>query len=97
MGVFEMVKLESAKSMMGTKLTKRSRTQVAATSNGILTVIGGGDTATCCSKYGTEDKVPPLPQHTHTHTCAHTHTRTHTHTHTHAAPSTAPRTGYFTH
>jgi len=24
----------------------------------VLTVIGGGDTATCCAKYGTEDKVP---------------------------------------
>ncbi len=28
-----------------------------ATAQGILTVIGGGDTATCCVKYNTEDKV----------------------------------------
>ncbi|KAJ1479853.1 phosphoglycerate kinase [Baffinella frigidus] len=50
MGVFEMAKFESGtKSMMDT--------MVAATESGILTVIGGGDTATCCSKYGTEDKV----------------------------------------
>jgi phosphoglycerate kinase len=33
------------------------RAQVQATSQGILTVIGGGDTATCCVKYNTEDKV----------------------------------------
>ena len=26
----------------------------------MLTVIGGGDTATCCAKYKTEDKVGPL-------------------------------------
>jgi phosphoglycerol transferase MdoB-like AlkP superfamily enzyme len=30
---------------------------VEATGKGVLTVIGGGDTATCCAKYGTEDKV----------------------------------------
>ena len=30
---------------------------VAATGAGVVTVIGGGDTATCCKKYGTEDKV----------------------------------------
>ena len=24
---------------------------------GVITVIGGGDTATACKKYGTEDKV----------------------------------------
>ncbi|KAF4526140.1 hypothetical protein B566_EDAN012451 [Ephemera danica] len=29
---------------------------VAATSNGTITIIGGGDTATCCAKWGTEDK-----------------------------------------
>jgi len=27
------------------------------TSGGGVTIIGGGDTATCCAKYGTEDKV----------------------------------------
>jgi len=50
MGVFEMAKFEAGtKSMMDT--------MVEATGKGVLTVIGGGDTATCCAKYGTEDKV----------------------------------------
>ena len=30
---------------------------VKLTSAGGCTIIGGGDTATCCAKYGTEDKV----------------------------------------
>jgi len=30
---------------------------VAATQAGATTIIGGGDTATCCAKWGTEDKV----------------------------------------
>ena len=30
---------------------------VAATDKGTTTIIGGGDTATCCAKWGTEDKV----------------------------------------
>jgi phosphoglycerate kinase len=30
---------------------------VALTSAGGITIIGGGDTATCCAKYDTEDKV----------------------------------------
>lgn len=30
---------------------------VAATKAGATTIIGGGDTATCCAKYNTEDKV----------------------------------------
>ncbi|XP_060568599.1 probable phosphoglycerate kinase [Ruditapes philippinarum] len=30
---------------------------VQATQNGATTIIGGGDTATCCAKYNTEDKV----------------------------------------
>ncbi|XP_050302104.1 phosphoglycerate kinase [Anthonomus grandis grandis] len=30
---------------------------VAVTKTGAVTIIGGGDTATCCAKYGTEDKV----------------------------------------
>ncbi|VDM31328.1 unnamed protein product [Hydatigera taeniaeformis] len=30
---------------------------VAATSNGAITIIGGGDTATCCAKWNTESKV----------------------------------------
>ena len=50
MGVFEMGKFEGGtKSMMDT--------MVAVTAEGTITVIGGGDTATACKKYGTEDKV----------------------------------------
>jgi hypothetical protein len=30
---------------------------VAKTADGGITIIGGGDTATCCAKWGTEDKV----------------------------------------
>ena len=30
---------------------------VEATTQGVVTVIGGGDTATACKKYNTEDKV----------------------------------------
>ncbi|KAM6185144.1 phosphoglycerate kinase 2 [Rhynchocyon petersi] len=30
---------------------------VKATSQGCITIIGGGDTATCCAKWNTEDKV----------------------------------------
>lgn len=30
---------------------------VEATGKGVITVIGGGDTATACKKYGTEDKA----------------------------------------
>lgn len=32
-------------------------TVVEATARGTTTIIGGGDTATCCAKFGTEDKV----------------------------------------
>merc|ERR1719426_780136 len=50
MGVFEMGKFEAGtKSLMDEV--------VAATAAGTITVIGGGDTATACKKYGTEDKV----------------------------------------
>merc|ERR550537_1883218 len=50
MGVFEMAKFETGtKSLMDEV--------VAATKNGVVTIIGGGDTATCCKKYDTEDKV----------------------------------------
>merc|ERR1719440_2360559 len=50
MGVFEMASFETGtKSMMDTV--------VEATKAGVITVIGGGDTATACKKYGTEDKV----------------------------------------
>merc|ERR1719171_2476487 len=50
MGVFEMAKFEGGtKTLMGDV--------VAATQAGCITVIGGGDTATCCKKYDTEDKV----------------------------------------
>lgn len=30
---------------------------VRATEKGCVTIIGGGDTATCCAQWGTEDKV----------------------------------------
>lgn len=30
---------------------------VAKTASGGVTIIGGGDTATCCAKWKTEDKV----------------------------------------
>jgi len=50
MGVFEMGKFE-----IGTKTLMED--VVAATGSGCVTVIGGGDTATACKKYGTEDKV----------------------------------------
>jgi len=50
MGVFEMGAFES-----GTKTMMDA--VVAVTKAGVVTVIGGGDTATCCKKYDTEDKV----------------------------------------
>merc|ERR1719394_332610 len=50
MGVFEMAKFET-----GTKTLMDN--VVEATKRGAVTVIGGGDTATACKKYGTEDKV----------------------------------------
>ncbi|XP_078369192.1 phosphoglycerate kinase-like [Oculina patagonica] len=50
MGVFEMAKFES-----GTKGVMDA--VVAATKAGAVSIIGGGDTATCCAKYGTEDLV----------------------------------------
>lgn len=50
MGVFEMTAFETGtKSLMDTV--------VQATAAGVITVIGGGDTATACKKYDTEDKV----------------------------------------
>merc|ERR1711988_1995555 len=50
MGVFEMKSFEAGtKSMMDTI--------VEATAAGTITVIGGGDTATACKNYDTEDKV----------------------------------------
>merc|ERR1712025_546176 len=50
MGVFEMASFETGtKSLMDAV--------VAATASGVITVIGGGDTATACKKYDTEDKV----------------------------------------
>jgi len=50
MGVFEMASFETGtKSLMDAV--------VAATASGSVTVIGGGDTATACKKYDTEDKV----------------------------------------
>jgi 3-phosphoglycerate kinase len=50
MGVFEFEKFEN-----GTKGVMDA--VVAATKVGSITIIGGGDTATCCKKYDTEDKV----------------------------------------
>merc|ERR1712050_477151 len=50
MGVFEMKSFETGtKSMMDTI--------VEVTKSGAITVIGGGDTATACKNYDTEDKV----------------------------------------
>merc|ERR1712193_583147 len=50
MGVFEMGKFEAGtKSLMDAV--------VAATGSGAVSVIGGGDTATACKKYGPIDKV----------------------------------------
>merc|ERR1719247_3849219 len=50
MGVFEMAPFEGGtKSLMDDV--------VAATKAGAITVIGGGDTATACKKYKTEEKV----------------------------------------
>merc|ERR1719155_367724 len=50
MGVFEMASFEKGtKSLMDAV--------VAATTKGTITVIGGGDTATACKNYDTEDKV----------------------------------------
>jgi len=50
MGVFEMKSFEA-----GTKTLMDA--VVTATQNGVITVIGGGDTATACKNYDTEDKV----------------------------------------
>jgi len=50
MGVFEMGKFEGGTKAMMDEMVK-------ATANGTITVIGGGDTATACKKYDTEDKV----------------------------------------
>ena len=40
---------------MGTKALMES--VVSMTQSGVITIIGGGDAATCCAKYGTEDMV----------------------------------------
>jgi len=50
MGVFEMKKFEAGTKQMMDEI-------VRATAGGAVTVIGGGDTATACKVYGTEDKV----------------------------------------
>jgi phosphoglycerate kinase len=50
MGVFEFPNFAN-----GTKSVMDA--VVEATKNGTVTIIGGGDTATCCAKWGTEDKV----------------------------------------
>jgi len=50
MGVFEFPNFAN-----GTKAVMDA--VVKATTDGTVTIIGGGDTATCCAKWGTEDKV----------------------------------------
>lgn len=50
MGVFEMKKFEQGTKQMMDEIVK-------VTQQGATTVIGGGDTATACKVYGTEDKV----------------------------------------
>eukprot|EP00448_Togula_jolla_P000594 CAMPEP_0170595056 /NCGR_PEP_ID=MMETSP0224-20130122/14341_1 /TAXON_ID=285029 /ORGANISM="Togula jolla, Strain CCCM 725" /LENGTH=868 /DNA_ID=CAMNT_0010919177 /DNA_START=70 /DNA_END=2676 /DNA_ORIENTATION=- len=50
MGVFEMKPFENGTKSMMDKI-------VEVTKSGAITVIGGGDTATACKKYDTEDKV----------------------------------------
>eukprot|EP00928_Gymnodinium_smaydae_P014537 TRINITY_DN15342_c0_g1_i2.p1 TRINITY_DN15342_c0_g1~~TRINITY_DN15342_c0_g1_i2.p1 ORF type:complete len:122 (+),score=39.33 TRINITY_DN15342_c0_g1_i2:46-366(+) len=50
MGVFEMKSFET-----GTKAMMDVIVEVTKT--GVITVIGGGDTATACKNYDTEDKV----------------------------------------
>jgi len=50
MGVFEMDSFANGTKAMMDNI-------VEATQKGVITVIGGGDTATACKKYGTEDKV----------------------------------------
>ncbi|XP_078737328.1 phosphoglycerate kinase-like [Lampetra fluviatilis] len=49
-GVFEFAKFEG-----GTKAVMDKVVEV--TKSGCITIIGGGDTATCCAKWDTEDKV----------------------------------------
>lgn len=50
MGVFEMKAFEAGTKSMMDKI-------VEVTKTGTITVIGGGDTATACKQYDTEDKV----------------------------------------
>jgi len=50
MGVFEMASFEKGTKSLMDEVVK-------ATKKKVVTIIGGGDTATCCKKYDTEDKV----------------------------------------
>jgi len=50
MGVFEMASFEKGTKALMDEVVK-------ATKKRVVTIIGGGDTATCCKKYDTEDKV----------------------------------------
>merc|ERR1712032_571188 len=50
MGVFEMAKFEKGTKDLMDEVVK-------ATKKKTITIIGGGDTATCCKKYDTEKKV----------------------------------------
>jgi len=49
MGVFEFAKFANG--------TKSLMDAVVAATGDCTTIIGGGDTATCCAKWNTEDKV----------------------------------------
>merc|ERR1711862_926520 len=49
MGVFEMKAFQEG--------TKKMMDDIEVTGSGTVTVIGGGDTATACRDFGTEDKV----------------------------------------
>ena len=50
MGVFEWEKFEVGTKALMAEVCK-------ATTNGITTIIGGGDTATCAAKYEVEDQL----------------------------------------
>ena len=52
MGVFEFPKFEG-----GTKAVMDAVVGLTAANSDAVTIIGGGDTATCAKKYGTADKV----------------------------------------
>lgn len=68
MGVFEFDAFaEGTKAMMDDV--------VAATANGATVIIGGGDTATCAAKWGTEDKVSHVSTGGGVRSLSHSHTK----------------------